>query len=329
MRVVVTGASGLVGANLAIALKAQGHAVRCTRRAMSRVDHLRDYAFEWWDAPLDDLKSLRRAFEGADAVFHCAAQISLRRWPHPSVVAANVGGTRNVIDAVRESGTRRLIHCSSVAARAISDTGAPVTEGEPWNLDRYGLDDGYARTKVEAERLVLAAVETGLDAVVVNPTAVLGPYDVSLKAGRLIVGLMKRRIPMVTPGWNNYVDARDLAQGMIAAWERGRAGECYILGGQNISYRDVMALICRVGNRRVPRWELPRMLSYAVGWVGDLLQVITEREVTLNSISLRYAHCRHFVFSSEKARCELHFRTRPLGQTIEAALAWYRKQGVL
>src|ERR1043165_481488 len=228
-RVAVTGASGLLGGNLAAELGAQGHQVVAIRRAGTKTSHLDDVAIEWHDADLGAPDKMAQAFRGTERVFHCAAAVSLKRAVTPEMTAANVTGTANVIEAVRAAGVARLVHTSSVVAVGISTDGRPCDETATWNFDTEGLADAYSITKHQAEDVVNAA-RGEVDAVIINPTYMLGPRDARPSSGRLIVDTVRRRIPGWTPGYNNFVDVRDVARGMIAAWQRGRRGERYILG---------------------------------------------------------------------------------------------------
>src|SRR5688500_3019242 len=151
MLAAITGASGLLGANLAEILLREGHRVRATRRATTRADHVSDLAIEWVEGDLSSVADLTAAFQGVDVVFHCAAAVGVRKGVSPEMQATNVEGTRNVIDAVRVARVPRLVHTSSVVAVGLSTDGAPCTEACPWNFAELGLDDGYAITKRAAE----------------------------------------------------------------------------------------------------------------------------------------------------------------------------------
>src|SRR5205814_1912172 len=233
-RVAVTGASGLLGGNLAAELGAQGHQVVAIRRAGTKTSHLDDVAIEWHDAELAAPDKMALAFHGAACVFHCAAAVSLKRSVTPEMTAANVTGTANVIEAVRAAGVPRLVHTSSVVAVGVSTDGRPCDETATWNFEAEGLADAYSITKHQAEEVINAARDK-VDAVIVNPTYMLGPRDARPSSGRLIVDTVRRRIPGWTPGYNNFVDVRDVARGMIAAWQRGRRGERYILAGHDMT----------------------------------------------------------------------------------------------
>ena len=329
MQVAITGATGLVGSNLAIELLNQGHTVRCTKRASSKVKHLDDFAIEWVDGDLGDAEGLKRAFDGADAVFHCAALTEVWNRPTPALIRTNVEGTRNVLEAVRACQTPRLVHCSSVVAVGLSEDGQPSNETAVWNFDKYGLDDGYAITKRDSEKLVRQAVSTGLDAVIVNPTYMFGPFDAKPSSGSLIRELVRGRIPGYTTGYNNFVDVRDVCKGMIAAWLKGRQGERYILGNRNLSYHELFDMISQVAGLRTRRQRIPPPLAVLVGYVGELNQLLSGREQRLNRMTVRYSLTDKFIFSSEKAKAELGYAPGTVEKGIEDALKWFKEQKML
>jgi dihydroflavonol-4-reductase len=328
---VVTGASGLVGGNLAALLLDEGVRVRATKRAGSRIEHLAHLAIEWVDATLD-AGALTRAFTGADVVFHCAAiptQTRRASGPHRD---ANVKGTQAVIDAVRAAQVKRLVHTSSVVTCAIAARGTPdVTEEAPWNFAAHGLgDDVYALTKREAELLVLDAVKRGdIDAVVVNPGLMFGPLDAKPSSARMLIALATGQIFAATSGFTNVVDVRDVCRGMIAAWRRGKAGERYILGGDNLNYEALFAIIADELGRKPPRLTLPDAIVRLGGRLGDVGERVLGKEMDLNSAVSAYAVCEGYRFSSEKAKRELGYTLSPIRTAIRDAIAWQRSQGKL
>lgn len=326
-RVVVTGASGLLGGNLAAELAAAGHQVAAIRRAGTRIAHLEDVAIEWREAELGSTAALARAFDGAACVFHCAAQVTVKRAVTPEMTATNVTGTAHVIDAVIAANVPRLVHTSSVVAVGLARDGRPCDETAAWNFDAEGLIDAYAITKRRAEDAVHAARDR-VDAVIVNPTYMLGPRDARPSSGRLIVDVVRGRVPGWTPGYNNFVDVRDVARGMIAAWLRGRRGERYILAGHDMTYGEVMRRIAEAAGTRPPRLRVPRALAWLYGKWGDLVER-TGREPVVNSTQVRYAYTDKFRFHSDKATRELGYRAGPLEPALRDAIAWFRAHGML
>jgi dihydroflavonol-4-reductase len=294
MRAVITGASGLLGGNLAIELHRQGHQVRATRRRGTVIEHLREFPIEW-----------------------------------VAMIAANVDGTRRVIAAVRAAAVPRLVHCSTVGAIGLSPDGKPCTETSRWNFAEEGMDDAYVTTKFQAQELVLEAAAQGLDAVIANPTYMLGPYDARPSSGKLIIDVARRKVPGYTLGYNNFVDVRDVARGMILCWQRGRRGEMYILGLESMTYKDIMERIAREAGVAPPRFAVPRLVGRVIGWAGDLQERLSSREPLLNSVTIGYAFCTTFQFSSEKARRELGYSPGPIEPAIRDALAWFKAHGML
>lgn len=333
MQAAITGASGLLGANLAIELLRQGVAVRCTRRGQSVVDHLAAFPIEWVTADLDDRAGLQAAFTGCDVVFHCAAAISYRRRPTPDITRTNVEGTRNVITAIGKAATAgkvpRLVHCSSVVTCAISTDGQPVDETARWNFPDYGVDEAYSITKRQAEDVVVAEVGRGLDAVIVNPGYMFGPYDARPSSGRMIIQVAGRAAPGAPTGCNSFVDVRDVARGMIAAWQRGRRGERYILAGHNLPYAEMWRRISLLAGTPPIALSIPRPFSLPVGWAGDLWQVLSGREANINSVTVRYGYLDGYLFTSAKAQAELGYVISPIEPAVRDAIAWFREHGMM
>ncbi|MBM4279392.1 MAG: NAD-dependent epimerase/dehydratase family protein [Deltaproteobacteria bacterium] len=343
--VALTGCSGLLGSNLLLSLVDDGHRVRATyrseasiaplRRALgARADHV-----DFVRADLNDTGALTAAFsvdgKGVDAVFHVAAMVSILRDVTPALVRANVDGTRNVIAAARAAGVRRLVHTSSTVCIGVAPAaGTDADETTTWNLREAGLADGYAVTKKDAEDLVLRAGRGAdgagaLDVVVVNPGYLFGPHDARPSSGKLLLDFARGRVPGTTPGVNSFVDVRDVARGHVAAWQRGRSGERYILGGHNLGYTELFALVgSRIG-RRPPRLSVPRLVGRAIGRLGDVQAAVTGREPLLTSAAIAWSFCDRFRVSSQKAQAELGYSISPLEGAVDAAFADFRSRGWL
>lgn len=325
----VTGASGLLGGNLAMTLLEHGHTVRAIRRASSRVDHLAHLPIEWVEADLSSVSTLCAAFTGSEAVFHCAAAVSILPDATPALVEANVTGTRNVLEAARAAGVARVIHCSSVVAVGLSEDGRPCDETTRWNLAERGLADGYATTKHQAEQVVRQAVAAGQDVVIANPTYMLGPHDARPSSGRLIIEVSRGRVPGWGNGRNNLVDVRDVARGMIAAWQRGRRGERYILGGETLRYPEIGARIAAIAGVPPVTRTLPRGLATMAGALGELGGWVTGREPLISRTTVAWAFCEEFHFTWQKAANELGYAPGPIEPAIADAITWFRANGMM
>lgn len=327
--VAVTGATGLVGANLAEALIRDGHSVVATKRTSSTIDHLSHLKIEWRDGDLASVDSLAKAFEGAEAVFHCAARAQITPRVTKALREDNVVGTDHVVEAVRNARVARLVHCSSVVASAITDGTRDATEDEPWNYPDHGMDDGYATTKHESQEHVVAATKDGLDAVIVQPTFMFGPYDIRPSSGEIIVRIAKGKMPFGAPGGQNIVDVRDVARGMILAWKKGKRGEKYILGGENTSYQDVFERVARELGVKAPRHAPPFFLPFAFAAVVEGACALVGKDTQISRSTIRYAYCLGHRFSSEKAKRELGYSPGSPDEGIRAAIAWMRARGML
>ncbi len=324
----VTGATGLVGGNLVRALVARGRRVRVLlRRPGSTVDGLA--GVEPVSGDVTAPESLVRACDGVEHVYHCAALVSM--WPRRTreMWRVNVDGTDHVLDACRRAGVRRLIHCSSVDAIGLPEGCAPAsTELTPWNWDRLGVDNAYARTKWESQRHVLAAAARDVDAVVVNPTYMFGAWDARPSSGRMILEVAAGRAVGWTSGGNNFVDVEDVVAAMIDAAARGVRGESYILGNDNMTYREIFAEIAAVLGVRAPRLAIPYPLARVGGWLGDLAGTVTGREPAINTLTARLGYVRHY-YDPGKARAVLGMRRTPIRTAIARAATWFRQTGML
>jgi dihydroflavonol-4-reductase len=326
--VVVTGATGLLGSNLVVALVQRGFRVRALRRSPSSAPHLAQLGADWHDAALSDPASLVRVFDGAAAVFHCAGSVVQSRRVRPEHLTSNVEATGNVVAAASAAKVDRLVHCSSTVACAIATDGGLADETRPWNFPECGLADGYAWSKRQAEQAVSNAAGA-LDAVIVNPGFMFGPMDHRPSSGQLILEVAAGRTSGWTSGANNFVDVRDVANGMISALERGRRGERYILGGQNLSYRQILTVVADAVGVRPPSFAVPRAVAVVAGLAGDLAERVTGAPTRLNTATVRYAYCAGMRFSSAKAARELGYRHGPVKTAIEDAVAWLRAARML
>jgi dihydroflavonol-4-reductase len=318
---VVTGASGHVGANLVRAQLRRPRKVRVVvhsdRRALEGLD------VEEVRADVLDLESLERVFEDAQTVFHLAAIISITGDNQRSLEDVNVRGVQNVVAACRACRVRRLVHFSSIHAFSSVPKDEVITENRDL-VETQGIMP-YDWTKAEGERRVLQAVRDGLDAVIVNPTAVVGPHDYKpSEMGRFFLSLFHGRIPAFVDGGFDWVDVRDVVSGAIAAEQRGRRGEQYLFSGQWLSTRDLGLIVEEATGRRVPRWEVPMWLARLGAPVACRWSLLSGKRPLFTSESLHTLQNHRFI-SSEKARQELGYTTRSLHETIRDTFDWFRE----
>jgi dihydroflavonol-4-reductase len=323
--VFVSGGTGFVGGRLIRRLLARGARVHALARdpAALRVPGTAAFAGD-----ITDPQAVARAMAGARFAFHVAADYRL--WvPDPeAMLAINVGGTETVMRAALEAGCERIVHTSSVATLKVSREPFPSDETRP--LDEGEAIGTYKRSKVLAERRVEKLVaEAGLPAVIVNPSTPIGPEDVKpTPTGQMIVEAASGRMPAYVETGLNLVHVDDVADGHILALERGRIGERYVLGGEDIRLGALIATIADLAGQRKPLLALPRAPLHVLAAISEAHARLTGRTPLLTHDSLRMA--RYFMFfSSEKARRELGYAPRPMIEGLKTAIDWFREEGVL
>jgi dihydroflavonol-4-reductase len=326
--VLVTGASGFVGAAVVRALLRRGAAVRALLRPSSDRRNVEGLPIELRLGGLDDARSLSAAVEGCRAVYHVAADYRL--WvPDPAAMfRANVDGTRNLMRAAMAAGARRVVYTSSVATLGLVADGRPADEATP---SRYqDMIGPYKQSKFRAEEEVRRLVaEEGLPAVIVNPSTPVGPRDVKpTPTGRIIVEAASGRVPAFVDTGLNLVHVDDVAEGHLLAAERGRIGERYILGGENLALAEILAEVARLVGRTPPKVKLPHAAVYPVAWMAELVARLTGKEPFVTLDGLRMSRKKMF-FSTAKAARELGYAPRPARQGVADAVAWFREAGYL
>jgi dihydroflavonol-4-reductase len=321
--VAVTGAAGHIGANLVRSLLAQGRHVRAlVREHAAGIDGL---PVEVIRCDVSEVAACRRALAGAQIVYHLAGRISVGWDPPGPVEAVNVGGTRNVVEACLAEGVQRLVHFSSIHAFSADPVDGVIDEARPLaiNLPQTLV---YDRTKAEAERLVVAAVERGLDAVIVNPSSVIGPYDFMPSAmGEVLLDLRRGRFPALVGGAGfDWVDVRDVVATALVAECRGRKGEHYLLSGHWLSLVELAELWGRVSGAKIPRLVAPMWLARAAAPVAATWARLERRRPLFTSDSLRVLR-NHRHISHARASAELGHNPRPLEETLRDTFEWFKQ----
>jgi dihydroflavonol-4-reductase len=326
--VLITGASGFVGAAVARCLTRAGYDVRAMLRRTSRRDNLADLKVEIVEGDLLDASAIARAMTDIRYVFHVAADYRLWARDPGQIVRTNVEGTRAVMTAALRAGVERIVYTSSVATLAARPHGEASDESLP--LPQAQAVGAYKYSKVVAERAVEAMVATqNLPAIIVNPSTPIGPGDIRpTPTGRIIVEAAAGRMPGYIDTGLNLVHVDDVAAGHLAALQRGRIGERYILGGQNVLLRDMLGAIARRVGRRPPLLRLPRTMMFPIAYGAEALAYITGREPFVTTTGLRLAK-DHMFFTSAKAERELGYHARPYGEAIGDAIDWFRAHGYL
>jgi len=324
----ITGATGLVGSAVAKKLVAAGFRVRALVRSTSPRSHLDGLDLEYAVGDIRDSDSVRRAMAGARYVFHVAADYRLWARDPSEIFAANVDGTRIIMQEALNAGVERIVYTSSVATLKLPADGTAADEGVPLAVEA-GIG-AYKRSKIAAERAVETMVaEKGLPAVIVNPSTPIGPGDIKpTPTGRIIVEAARGQMPGFLDTGLNLVHVDDVAEGHLAALKRGVIGERYILGGENVLLVDMLAEIARICGRSPPWLRLPRAAVIPVAFLAEAAARFTGREPFTTRDGIRMAAHRMF-FTAAKAERDLGFRARPYREALEDAVRWFKNAGYL
>jgi len=328
MKALVTGASGFVGAAVARALERAGWQVRVLVRSGSDRSNLRALAAQVVEGDLADRDSLERGLDGCTGLFHVAADYRLGARDPAQLYRTNVEGTRNILQAARTAGVARIVYTSSVATIGIPPGGSPGEERTAVDLSH--MIGHYKRSKFLAEEVARdAARAMGMSVVIVNPSTPVGPGDIRpTPTGQLVLDAASGRMPAYVDTGLNIVHVDDVAAGHLLAFERGKAGERYILGGEDMTLQTILAQIARLVGRTPPRIRLPYAAVLPIAYLAEAMARVTGRSGRVTLEGVRMSRKRMF-FSSGKAVSELGYRWRPPIEAFEDALRWFRERGLL
>lgn len=323
--ILVTGATGFIGSHVARYLAHRGEPLRLLVRTSSDRTLIRGLDAEICEGDLKDRTSLREAVQGCTAVFHVAADYRLWAPDPQEVYATNVDGTRNLLEEARRVRVGRFVHTSSIGTIAPSTDGAAVSEESTFPFRR--MVGHYKRSKFLAEREALRAAAAGLPVVVVNPTAPVGEGDIKpTPTGKIAQDFLQGRMPAYVDTGLNLVDVRDVARGHWLAASRGRVGERYLLGAENLAFRDILRELADISGRPAPRMRLPYSVAWTAGAACHAWSRLSGRPPAVPIEGVRMARYRMFADCS-KARRELGFRPGPVRPALERAVAWFSERG--
>ena len=326
MLCLVTGATGFVGSAVARKLIAAGHQVRVLARSGSDRSNLKDIPVEIATGSLSDPATLPPAVVGVEALFHVAADYRLWVPDEAAMYRTNVDGTVALMEAALAAGVKRVVHTSSVATLGLLPRGQDADEATPVSLD--DMIGPYKRSKYLSEEAVKRLVrERGLPAVIVNPSTPIGPRDIKpTPTGRLIVEAASGKMPAYVDTGLNFAHVDDVADGHLLAFERGKIGERYILGSENLTLAQVLGIICPLVGRKPPTIKLPADLILPLAYAAEAVSRFTKREpfVTVDGVKLAK---KLMFFKIDKARRELGYAPRPAAEGFRDAVAWFQASG--
>jgi dihydroflavonol-4-reductase len=321
----VTGATGFVGSHVARVLADQGADLRLLVRASSDIRNIEGLKAERVLGDLRDPASIEKAMAGCDTVFHVAADYRLWVRDPEQMYRANVEGTQAVLDAARKNRVRRVVHTSSVATMGFTSNGHLADESSPVELG--SMIGPYKRSKFMAEELALKAGRSGMDVVVVNPTTPVGEQDIRpTPTGRIVVDFLKRKFPAYVDTGLNLVDVRECARGHLTALEQGRSGERYILGGENLTLKQILDKLAAITGLPSPKVRVPYVMALATGVVDEMITgrlLGKEPRATIDAV--RMGRKKMFV-SSAKAERELGWNPPPVDGALRRAVEWFRER---
>ncbi|MFZ0581486.1 MAG: hopanoid-associated sugar epimerase [Candidatus Acidiferrales bacterium] len=327
MKTLVTGATGFVGSHVARQLVSAGHTVRALVRPTSNMKVLDGVAVEFFEGDLRDAASLTRAMQGVQHVYHVAADYRL--WTkHPAeIYESNVEGTRLLIEIAHYAGVERIVYTSTVATIAVPRHGALPNENTRATLDE--MIGHYKRSKFLAEQVALDAAKSGAAVIIVNPTAPVGPGDWKpTPTGRIILDFLKGKMPAFVDTGLNVAPVEDVAAGHLLAAEKGRIGERYILGGRNMTLKQILDALAAIAGRPAPRIRLPHAVALMAGYADEMFSRILGREPQIPVEGVKMSRHKMFV-ESDKAQRELRYRPTKVEAALERAVRWYEEHGYI
>lgn len=326
MKAFVTGATGFVGSHVARVLAQQGADLRLLVRPGSDLGNIRELKAEQVVGDLRDPASLEKATAGCDVIFHVAADYRLWVRDPGQMYRSNVEGTRAVLDAARKNGVRRVVYTSSVATMGFTANGRPADENSAVSL--AAMIGHYKRSKFMAEELAIAAGRSGMNVMVVNPSTPVGERDIKpTPTGRIVVDFMKKKFPAYVDTGLNLVDVTECARGHVAALEKGRSGERYILGGENLRLKQILDKLAAITGLPSPKIRVPYAVALATGIVDEMFTGrILGREPRATIDAVRMGRKKMFV-SSAKAERELGWKATSVDDALRRAVEWFRGNG--
>lgn len=326
MKIFVTGGDGFLGSNLVRVLLNRGHKLRLLLQAGRKTKTLDGLELEIVEGDLLNFDSIKAAAKDAEAIFHIAASTSI--WPSRNEIVnkVNIEGTQNVIRLAKELKVKKLVHVGTANTFSFGCLEKPGIEDTEYISSQYGLD--YMDSKWKAHQLVMNAVKEGVPAVVVNPTFMLGAYDSVPSSGAMILAVNSQKLPGFAPGGRNYICVKDAATGIANALEKGKVGESYIIGNENLSYKEAFGKMATVLGVNPPKRSIPCWGLLAYGRIGSIIAAITGVKPTV-SYAMAKISCDAHYFTAEKAVRELDLPQTPIEEGISESFIWLKSNGYI
>ena len=323
-RAFVTGGSGFIGANLVRLLLQEGYSVRSLVRPNSRLDNLRDLDLEIVKGDLND-PDIDRQMEGCQVLFHVAARYSLWQVEREALYRDNVLGTRNILAAARQAGIERTVYTSSVAAIGVGRSGEVADETYQSPVDK--LIGDYKKSKFYAEQEAVKAARSGQEVVIVNPSTPIGPWDIKpTPTGEIILRFLRGQMPAYVDTGLNFVDVEDVAKGHLLALEKGKSGDRYILGHQNLTLKALLELLAEITGMPAPKYTLPVWLPLTIAWIDERLLAPLGKTPSIPLDGVRMSGQKMY-YDASKAVRELGLPQSSIQVALKNAVAWFVDRG--
>jgi len=325
--IVITGATGHLGNVLVRKLVNQNKKVRVLILPGEDITSLKGLEVEKVEGDVCFPDSLRKTFEGADIVYHCAGVISILPGQQKKLFQVNVIGTRNVVNICLEKKVKRLVYISSI--HALSEPESGIIFNESRQFDPENVLGEYSKSKALGTLEVIKGIGKGLDAVILCPSGIIGPYDYHLsEMGKLIVDFFKGKVKAFVEGAYDFVDVRDVAEGLILACEKGKKEECYILSGQQISVRQLLKFLEEISGIKAPSFKIPHQVARVTGFFNVLYCNLMKIKPLFTPFSIDVLASNSLV-SNQKAQTELGYSPRSIYESIKDAVRWFRQEGII
>ena len=323
MKVLVTGATGHIGNVLVRSLLDKGYDVTAFVRNKEKLNALDGLSVSFAYGDVRDIESLKMAFKGIDVVFHLAGLIDIGNGNKKQMYEVNVNGTKNVVNACKEMNVKKLIYTSSVHAIPTKPKGEIITETKTFSPDL--VKGTYSKTKAEATKYVLEANSKDLEVIITHPSGVIGPYEyITSNLGQLIIDCAHRKMGAYLDGGYNFVDVRDVADGLVSTLEKGKAGECYILAGHYVTIKELMKYVQDITGVPAPKFKIARWFAYATGALSEIYYKIVKQKPLFTSYSV-YTTGTNANFSIDKAKKELGYFPRDFKDTMVDTIYWMKE----
>jgi len=327
MTTLITGATGFLGSHIVKKLVKRGEKVKVLLRKTSNTSNIENIDVERVYGDILDGNSIKDALKACDTLYHTAGLTSSKKADYKKMEDINIKGTINVLSAALESGIKKAVYTSSVAAIGADSAGGVINENTTFMLENEGIQ--YVNTKYHAEKEALKIYEKSLPLVIVNPSVVLGPGDIYLSTTGLIIRYCKKRIPGYLDSGFNVVDVEDVAEGHILAAEKGRTGERYILGNKNITILELFKLMEEITGIPSPKMKFPYFFALTMGFIVERILGISLPNFSAMDIDTVKLSKFNWYCDSTKAIRELGFPQTPIEETLEKTVKWFKDNGYL